>query len=232
VALTSDRRSSGDNGGIVTEALHKRFGDHVVLSDATLVVPPGEITGLTGTNGAGKSTLLRILATTLRADGGRATVAGHDVDLSPANVRRKTGLVLGDERTWYWRLSGLNNLEFFAALHGVGRPASTDRAQTLLDELGLSEAGGRRVSDYSAGMRLRLALARALIAKPEVLLLDEPTKSLDAEATEALRARLRKLAGDEAVAILLVTHDPADVRAICTRSVVLDAGVIFPAGDS
>ena len=102
----------------------------------------------------------------------------------------------------------------------------------LLDEVGLRDAAGRRVSDYSAGMRLRLALARALIANPEVLLLDEPTKSLDAESTAELRMRLRRLADNDSVAILLVTHDRADVRTICNRSLVLEGGSILPVTDS
>src|SRR4051812_4206689 len=120
--------------GVSARSLSKRFGDVCALSDLTFDVTPGDVVVLLGPNGAGKSTLLRILGTTVIADSGDALVAGHSVTGDPEAVRRSIGVLLADERSWYWRLTGRHNLEFFAALHGFPRKAGKARAQELLLE--------------------------------------------------------------------------------------------------
>jgi len=137
-------------------------------------VRPGQVVALLGRNGAGKSTLLRVLGTTVLPDEGDAHVAGHHVASAAREVRRHTGLVLGEERSWYWRLSGRANLEFFGVLLGLRRDAARARADELLHLMQLAPVADQRFDGYSSGMRARLSIARALLGRPRVLLLDEP----------------------------------------------------------
>ncbi|HLX88249.1 MAG TPA: ABC transporter ATP-binding protein, partial [Acidimicrobiales bacterium] len=163
------RRSSHDAeraSGIEVVGVDKRFGPVGALLQVDLAVAPGTITALMGRNGAGKSTLLRVLATSVLPDAGRAFVGGCDVARDPLRARRRLGLVLGDDRSYFWRLSGRQNLEFFARLHGVRRRSLADRVAEALDAVELSDVAARRVDRYSTGMRARLGLARALLGEP------------------------------------------------------------------
>jgi ABC-2 type transport system ATP-binding protein len=202
----------------------KRFRTVAALESIDLEVGPGEIVALVGPNGAGKSTLLRILATAILPDSGEVVVAGHDVTRDPVMVRRSIGFLLPDERSWYWRLTGRHNLEFFAALYGFGREAATRRADELLGEFGLRDAADRSFGGYSSGMRLRLSLARALLANPPVLLLDEPTRSIDPIGAEQFRELFRDAAGRRNVAVLFASHDLHEAAEIATRTAILVEG--------
>lgn len=209
---------------IWARGLTKRFRGNVVgLDDVDLDVERGEAVALLGPNGAGKTTLLRILATVILPDSGDAKIGGHDIRVDPLAVRRSIGVVLSEDRSWYLRLSGRANLEFFAVVYGLDRRAAGDRATALLHDHGLGQAADRRVSGYSAGMRARLALARALLASPPVLLLDEPTRSLDPMAAIDFRQRLRLLREDQ-VTILFATHDLHEAASLADRVIVLDHG--------
>ncbi len=196
----------------------------VALDRLDLDVGRGEIVALLGPNGAGKSTLLRILGTTVLPDEGNAAVLGVDVVADPAGARRQVGLMIGDERSLYWRLDGRANLAFFAALHGMRRREALDRTAELLDLVGLSEAGDRPVLGYSSGMRARLSLARALLARPPLLLLDEPTRSVDPVAASGFRETAARLAHEHENGILLATHDLHEAVAISDRIVIMSAG--------
>jgi ABC-2 type transport system ATP-binding protein len=221
--------------GISIRGITKRFRSVQALAGIDLDVARGEIVALLGPNGAGKSTLMRILATTVRPDGGSARVGGHDVVTQSAAARRSFGLALGDERSWYWRLSGRQNLEFFAALYGLPRRSAAAVIAELLAEVGLAEAADRRFDGYSTGMRTRLSLARALLPDPPVLLLDEPSRSLDPVAAAAFRQRVVALGRDRRMAILYATHDLHEAAAIASRVVVLAAGRVaarLPGGTS
>jgi ABC-2 type transport system ATP-binding protein len=189
-------------------------------------VRAGEAVVLVGPNGAGKSTLLRILATTVLPDRGTAHVLGHDVVRQAPAVRRSVGLMLGDERSWYWRLSGRRNLEFFAVLHGLSRRAASERATELLDDVGLSDAADRRFDGYSSGMKARLSLARALISDPPVLLLDEPTRNLDPVASRDFRERTLAIAHASGATVVMVTHDLHEAAEIDARVVALVGGEV------
>jgi ABC-2 type transport system ATP-binding protein len=202
----------------------KRFGPLTALQGIDLEVEGGEIVAIVGPNGAGKSTLLRILATAVLPDAGRAWVAGHDVADAPEAARQSLGFLLADERSWYWRLTGRHNLEFFAALYGLDRPAARRRTGELLEELGLGEAADRSFGDYSSGMRLRLSLGRALLAEPPVLLLDEPTRSLDPIATKQFRDLARGAVTERGSAVLLATHDLHEAAELADSVVVLEGG--------
>ena len=140
--------------------------------------------------------------------------------------------MLPDERSWYWRLTGRHNLEFFGALNGLRRAAAAERADELLAEVGLQEAGSRRFDGYSSGMRVRLSLARALISRPPVLLLDEPTRSIDPAGAKQFRELVRSIAAGQEAAVLIATHDLHEAAQLASRSVVLSQGRISEiAGD-
>jgi ABC-2 type transport system ATP-binding protein len=212
--------------GIVVDGVTKRFGDVLALDAVTLDVPPGSAVALLGANGAGKSTLMRVIAGVVLPDAGRVTVADHDVASSPRQTKQSIGLVLSDERSWYWRLSGQRNLEFFAALRAVRPAAATKRAAELIESVGLGDAADRPFGGYSAGMRARLSLARALIDEPWVLLLDEPTRSLDPVAAADFRRRIVDLTKRLGTSVLFATHDLHEAAALASEVVVLHKGVV------
>jgi ABC-2 type transport system ATP-binding protein len=210
---------------IDAQGVSKRFGEVAALRRVGLWVREGEVVALTGSNGAGKSTLLRILATTVSPDSGTVMVAGHDALSDPVAVRQQIGVLLPDERSWYLRLSARANLEFFAALHGFSRREARDRARGLLAEMDLVGVGDRPLSGWSSGMRLRLALARAQLGRPRVLLLDEPTRSLDQGAREWFGEALESLVERTGASVVLASHEPAEVS-LARRVVTLSEGCV------
>lgn len=226
--LDAERRETapGISAGIHARGLRKSFGDVDALNGLDLDVAPGEVLAMLGQNGAGKSTLLRVLGTTVLPDEGSAYVGGHDVLTDAANARRSTGLVLGDERSWYWRLTGRANLEFFGALYGFRRRERRERATELLELVQLSSVADRRFDGYSSGMRARLSIARALMARPSVLLLDEPTSTLDPVMATDSREFILSIARKENSAVLWVTHDLHEAAVIADRILVVAAGRI------
>lgn len=215
-----------DAMGIHARGLTKRFASQRALDDASLDVAPGEIVCILGPNGAGKSTLIRILATIVIPDSGTAKIGGHDVVDQPDAARASLGLVLGEERSFYWRLTAHQNLEFFGVLQGMRRQDARSRADRLLEEVGLSDHRDRRFSDLSSGMRARLALARARLTEPPVLLLDEPTRSLDPEASIEFRTQLRAATQAGACA-LMATHDLHEASSISDRVIILRNGKVM-----
>jgi ABC-2 type transport system ATP-binding protein len=212
--------------GIRVRGVSKRFRTVQALDRVSFEVERGEVVALLGPNGAGKTTLIKILGTTVLPDSGSATVAGHDVVADPMGARRSLGVMIGDERSHYWRITARQNLEFFSALFGIPRAEAADRAAFLLDSVGLADAADRRVLGYSSGMRARLSLARALLADPPLLLLDEPTRNLDPLAASNFRERAIELAGERGTGILFATHDLHEAAAISTRILALSAGRI------
>ena len=219
-------RTTSPPGGILVSRLVKRFGSVIALQHVDLVVGVGEVVALLGPNGAGKSTLLRILSTSVLPDGGYAKLAGHDVVADAQAVRRSIGVVTGDDRAWYWRLTGRQNLEFFACLNGLRRRAAAARTDSLLTEVGLDRSANRRVGEYSSGMRARLALARAFISDPAVLLFDEPTQNLDPAATVAFREMITDFIARRPAAVLFATHDLHEAAELAARVAVLSEGKI------
>ena len=178
------------------------------LDGLDLRVEPGRVFCLLGPNGAGKTTLIKILATLVLPDGGRALVGGHDVAREPGPAKRAVGYAVGEERSFYWRLSGRQNLEFFAALYGLRGAGRDRRIGEVLELAGLGEAAGLRFNTYSTGMKQMLAFARALLADASILLVDEPTRSLDPLAADRIRTFLcGELAGRQGKTVLWATHD-------------------------
>jgi ABC-2 type transport system ATP-binding protein len=196
------------------------------LDDVSLTIPPGSITALVGPNGAGKTTLINTICGLIYPDSGNVSVCGH---LSPAEnqeARNKIGLVTTNDRSFFWRLTGRQNLNFFGALYRLSRQETESRVDQLIAAFGLSHAADRRFHTYSTGMKKRLGLARALLHRPEILLFDEPTVNLDVIAVRDLLQLVSKEIIGSGRCILWATHLFDEVLRICDRVAVLVAGRI------
>lgn len=213
---------------IDVRGLRKQFGTNVVLDGLDLQVFAGEIFALLGTNGAGKTTTINILTTLVRPDGGGAHVLGNDVVRSPLEVKRRISLT-GQSAAVDNGLSGLENLTMFARLAGLGSRESRQRADELLAEFGLSDAGRRRVGTYSGGMRRRLDLALSFVVQPEVLFLDEPTTGLDTRSRRDLWEVIRSLAAG-GTTVFLTTQYLEEADHLADRIAVLANGRIAALG--
>ncbi len=197
------------------------------LREVSFEVPTGEIFGLIGRNGAGKTTLTKIVATLVQPTTGSVAVCGHDSVSNDQHVRRLIGLSTAEERSFYWRLTSEQNLMFFARLHGLADRAAKQRIKDLFTRLELGEVADRRFGELSTGNKQRLAIARALMASPPVLLLDEPTRSLDPLAAARMREMIRSLPQeDPPVTILFTSHNLAEVETLCARVAVISRGRI------
>ena len=210
-------RARPGSSGCSCEAPRTRPSRHSAAID--IAVDRGEIVGLVGPNGAGKTTLIRTIATVLDPTEGSVTVDGFDTQTDPIEVRRRLGLVLTDDRALYWRLTGRQNLEFFARMSGLDRRTTSERIDELLVRFGLANRD-KMVYAYSSGMRARLSIARALVHEPPMLVLDEPTRSLDPVSTREVGQLMRSLA-DDGRAILLSSHRVDEIEQLCDRIVVL-----------
>ena len=194
------------------------------LADVSFAVQSGEIVCVMGPNGAGKSTLVRILGGLLLPSSGRARVAGIDAGAGTSEFRQQVAFVVGDERSFHFRVTGRGNLHYYAALHGLPPGAARRRADELLARVGLGAAADRRYLEYSRGMRQRLAIARGLLGDPKVLLLDEPTLGLDPKGRAIsgfLREEMIRGAGRTAI---VCSNDPTEARAMADRVLFLDGG--------
>ncbi|HKY34046.1 MAG TPA: ABC transporter ATP-binding protein [Candidatus Polarisedimenticolia bacterium] len=195
------------------------------LDEVSFTVAPGEIFGLLGPNGAGKTTLLKVLACLVIQSRGRALVHGHDTRHAELRVKSSIGFVTSDERSFYWRLSGRENLHFFARLCNLQAGRVKDRCQDLLERLELTDKADHPFMNYSSGMKQRMAVARALLHDPPVLCMDEPTRSLDPVAAKHLRALIQgRLNRGEGKTILLATHNLAEAEELCSRIAILHRG--------
>jgi ABC-2 type transport system ATP-binding protein len=206
----------------------KRYGDQAALDGFDLTVQPGRVCGLLGPNGAGKTTAVRILATLLRADGGRAEVAGADVVTQAHDVRRRIGLS-GQEAAVDEILSGRQNLVMFGRLNRLDKPTARRRADELLEQLGLADTGDKAVKHYSGGMRRRLDLAVTLILAPTVLFLDEPTTGLDPRNRNEVWSAIRRLVAG-GTTVLLTTQYLDEADRLADDVVVMDAGRVIAQG--
>jgi ABC-2 type transport system ATP-binding protein len=197
------------------------------LRDVSFDVNTGEIFGVIGRNGAGKTTLTKIVATLVQPTTGCVTVRGHDSVSDDEHVRREIGLSTAEERSFYWRLTAEQNLMFFARLHGLSDRAAKQRIKDLFAKLELEEVARRRFGELSTGNKQRLAVARAMLSSPPVLLLDEPTRSLDPLAAARMREMIRSLAQqDPPITILFTSHNLAEVETLCERVAIISRGRI------
>ncbi|WP_052848043.1 ATP-binding cassette domain-containing protein [Streptomyces avicenniae] len=211
-----------------TTGLVKRFGDTTALAGVDLAARPGTVLGVLGPNGAGKTTAVRILATLTRPDGGTAEVAGHDVVREAEEVRRRVGLT-GQYASVDEDLTGVENLVMIGRLLDLTRQEAKRRAGELLEQFDLTAAGGRRAGTYSGGMRRRLDLAASLVARPEVVFLDEPTTGLDPAKRDDVWALVREQVAS-GVTVLLTTQYLEEADALADEIAVIDQGSVIAQG--
>ncbi len=201
------------------------------LESVSMSVKEGEVLGLLGPNGAGKSTLIKILCTLILPTEGEAYVNGYDVVKESERVRESLGFVTTDERSFYWRLTGRENLQFFATLHNIKSIDAKKRVEELLDVVHLKNRADEMFLNYSAGMKQRMAIARGLLNDPAVLFMDEPTRSLDPGAAKNLRDFIKEhIVNDRGKTVFICTHQLDEAEQLCDRIAILDDGRIKAIG--
>ncbi|HEX5709616.1 MAG TPA: ABC transporter ATP-binding protein [Pyrinomonadaceae bacterium] len=214
----------------------KRFfrrdvGEVTALTDVSFDVREGEIFGLIGRNGAGKTTLTKVIATLVQPTRGAVSVLGFDSVRDEERVRASVGLAGAEERSFYWRLTAEQNLMFFARLYGMSSRAARRRIAELFEQFELTDLARRRFGELSTGNKQRMAVARAMLNSPPVLLLDEPTRSLDPVAAARMRAGIGELVRAERPAtVLLTSHNLAEVEELCARVAIISGGRIRAVG--
>jgi ABC-2 type transport system ATP-binding protein len=209
-----------DRNAIEVAGVTKRFGQRAALSDVSLTVTPGQVHALLGPNGAGKTTLLRVLSGIVSPDAGVVTLAG----LQPRAARHLLGLVPAGDRSFYLRISALENLVFFGRLHGLRRRDAVERSREALASVGLAREERKRAGLLSKGMQRRLAVARALLCEPAIMLVDEATHDLDPEGARGVRALVAKAARERAIAVLWTTQRLEEIAGFADRVTLLDTG--------
>lgn len=214
---------------IVTKNLTKKFDDFTAVKRVDIQVAAGELLALLGPNGAGKTTTVRMLTSVLRPTSGSARVAGFDVVEDAAKVRATVG-VLTEHHGLYNRMRAMEYLMFFGEIYGLTAKAQKDRAAKMLSDFGLDDARNKRIGEFSKGMRQKLALGRALIHEPQVLLLDEPTSAMDPASARLVRDAIKELRSDER-AIIICTHNLAEAEELADTIAIIRRGKII-ANDS
>jgi ABC-2 type transport system ATP-binding protein len=214
---------------IVVEHLTKKFGEFVADDDLVFTVAQGEIFGILGPNGAGKSTLIRMLNTLVVPTSGRALIMGLDVIRQTAKVRHEIG-VISQANTVDGDLSAWESLNLYGKFYGMDPRERQDRARELLEAVDLTEWKDKPAATYSGGMRRRLEIARGLIHRPHVFILDEPTTGLDPQSRRVIWELLERLRGEGDLTILLCTHYMDEADRLCDRLAIIDHGKIVALG--
>ncbi len=217
---------------IITQQLSKIYpGGMQAVQDVSLAIRPGEIFGLFGPNGAGKSTIVRMLTTLLAPTSGTAVVQGHDVVQEPLAARGAIGLVTADERSFYGRLSAAQNLAFYAAMQNAPRRHIEERVTAVLDLFSLAHKRDAPAQSLSTGQKQRLNMARALVHDPPILFLDEPTKSMDVQTSDLVKALIKdKLVGEQGKTVVFISHELYEMDNFCDRVAILADGRIRAIG--
>lgn len=199
----------------------------VALNGVSLEVEKGDRIAVLGPNGAGKTTLLKLIGGLLLPTSGEIIVNGFDTSQHNSSARKSVGFVLNEERSFFWRLSAVENLEFFGALDNLWGADLDNRIHELLGLVGLQEAVDKPIAGFSSGMKQRLALARGLIAEPEVLILDEPTRALDPIACDEFQDLiLSRIHKDSGKTLLIATHRLEEAEKLCNKVLVINRGQI------
>ena len=223
-------RAAAGEPSIVLDGLCKTYDSGLqAVKDVSLELYRGEVFGFLGPNGAGKTTTVKLMTAMLAPTSGRCLIMGRDPVTEPDEVHAVSGVVT-EHAMMYDNLSGLDNLKFYAATFGLGPAEAKTRAENLLHVLGLADAAEQKLASYSTGMRQRLSLARALIHRPSVLFLDEPSSGLDPESALNVNAMIRRLADEEDVTVFLCTHQLRYAQEICTRFGLLSEGRLLALG--
>jgi len=213
---------------IETDGLTKHFDDFVAVSDVSLSVNPGQVLALLGPNGAGKTTTVRMLSAILRPTAGGARVAGYDVVRQPDAVRTAVGL-LTEHHGLYLRMRAREYLDFYGELYGLDKDARQKRAEQLMERFGLGADMERRLGEFSKGMRQKLALVRAMLHDPEVLLLDEPTSAMDPQSAKLVRDAIAGLRGGGRT-VIICTHNLPEAEMLADRIAIIRRGQVVAEG--
>jgi ABC-2 type transport system ATP-binding protein len=213
---------------IEATGLTKRFEDFAAVDSLSLSVPSGQVLALLGPNGAGKTTTVRMIAAILAPTAGRVTVAGFDVTQFPQEVRRRVGM-LTEMPGLYLRMQAMEYLDFFGQLYGLGRTQRQARAAALLSRFGMADAVNKRLSEYSKGMRQKLALIRSMLHDPPVLLLDEPTSAMDPQSARLVRDAIGDLRNEKRT-IVLCTHNLFEAEELADHIAIIRRGRIVVEG--
>ena len=232
IAVTNSveaQASGGETFAIETFVLTRRFGDLTAADHVTLNVPYGAIFGLLGPNGAGKTTIIKMLTTMLEPSEGTAAVAGFDIVKAPAKVRRMIGYV-PQMLSADGGLTGWENLDLSAKLYGIGRSERKRRIEEALHFMGLTEFGRKLVKTYSGGMIRRLEIAQAMLHRPAVLFLDEPTIGLDPVARRSVWERLLELRCNFQMTVLITTHGMDEADELCDQLAIMHLGKVAAIG--
>jgi ABC-2 type transport system ATP-binding protein len=200
------------------------------VKNISLDIEEGELFGLLGPNGAGKTTLIKLLCCLVLPSSGTAQICGHDILREEQAVKKLVGLVSAEERSFYWRLTGRENLKFYASLYHLPGQLAHKRIDELLNLLGLADEADVRFQNYSTGMRQKLAIARGLLSEPRILFIDEPTRSLDPLSAQAIRRFLREKATGEGQTIILATHNLSEAEQLCDRLAIMHHGELNALG--
>lgn len=218
---------SGIKRLLIKAPLKKRI---LAVDNVNLRIPKGKIFGLIGPNGAGKTSLIKILATLIYPTAGQAYVNGYDVIKEEGKVKQVVGYGSSDERSFYFRLTGWQNLIFFALLYNLDKHSAKKKTQDLLQFFKLEKAAHQMYYTYSTGMRQKLILARALIANPDVLFLDEPTKGLDSESAAEIRMLIRQIAKEQGKTVVITSHDLNEIEQLVDTFAIMKQGRIVYQG--
>jgi ABC-2 type transport system ATP-binding protein len=200
------------------------------VEGVNLGIQEGEFFGLLGPNGAGKTTLIKMLCCLVLPTSGTALVLDHDVEKEDQEVKKMVGLVSSEERSFFWRLSGRDNLMFYASLYRLSGQSAHRRIDELLNMVGLENEADIRFQNYSTGMRQKLAIVRGLLSEPRVLFVDEPTRSLDPVSAQSVRSFLREKVVDKEKTVVLATHNLTEAEQLCDRLAILDHGRVVAMG--
>jgi ABC-2 type transport system ATP-binding protein len=200
------------------------------VEGVSLDIEEGELFGLLGPNGAGKTTLIKMLCCLVLPNSGTAQVFNHDILKEEQSVKKLVGLVSAEERSFYWRLTGRENLQFYASLYHIPRQQARKRINELLNLVELVDEGDIRFQNYSTGMRQKLAIARGLLSEPRVLFVDEPTRSLDPVSAQAVRCFLKEKMASEGKTVVLATHNLNEAEQLCNRLAIMNHGQVNALG--
>lgn len=201
------------------------------LRGIDLEVESGQCFCLMGPNGAGKTTLIKILSALVLPDDGKVFINGYDLEQETDEVKKQIGFALSEERSFYWRLTGFQNLDFFAALNDIPLSKRKDKIKEVLQLVGLEKAAERRFNTYSTGMRQMMAIARALLTDPDILFVDEPTRSLDPVAAQKIRKFLRKeMVENQGKTVFWATHDLTETQEFAHSLAIIAEGQIRAQG--
>jgi ABC-2 type transport system ATP-binding protein len=202
----------------------------IAAEGISMNIKEGEFFGLLGPNGAGKTTLVKMLCCLVLPSSGTAQVFGHDIVKEELAVKKLVGLISAEERSFYWRLTGRENLQFYAALYHLHGQEAGKRIDELLNLVGLTDQAEIRFQNYSTGMRQKLAIARGLLSEPKVLFVDEPTRSLDPVSAQVIRRFFKERVAGEGKTVVLATHNLNEAEQLCDRLAIISHGRIKALG--